>query len=444
MSWNQGQLDGDFKASWSPKAGMSSLREVNLTLSNGACEVPLLGQEFTGIVAHMSKSGPNRLQLDGVRALAAVGRLDALAVIELVDLVPSHVAASVWTDARNRIRLTYEGIPMGDFEGVVYADVDFRKDANEANIAFANAKIALSEAEVRNVQDTAANPEIHMVSGPGGIRFAGTAGGVEDATGKSGASEKPWKVRLTTRTPIAVSRSDLNLTIASPKDADQAPLLTYPDERGRASMQGYLELGEGRLQVVGKGFELEREQGRLTFDPNADPGSPLLNVTARWDAPDGTRVLAEVVGPLKAPRVKFRSVPAKPAADILAMILTGVSPSGAEPSGVQGEEARAAAGVGGGVAAAGINSILQDISPISVSTRVDASQAQNIRPSVAVAVLPTVTAETTLNTGASALGQAQDVAQLTLDWRFLRDWSMRTTVGETGTSVFDVVWQHRY
>ena len=32
----------------------------------------------------------------------------------------------------------------------------------------------------------------------------------------------------------------------------------------------------------------------------------------------------------------------------------------------------------------------------------------------------------------------------TLSWRFLRQWSLETTVGDAGTSILDLVWQHRY
>jgi hypothetical protein len=33
---------------------------------------------------------------------------------------------------------------------------------------------------------------------------------------------------------------------------------------------------------------------------------------------------------------------------------------------------------------------------------------------------------------------------VTLNWRFLRKWSLETTVGDAGTSILDLVWQHRY
>ena len=33
---------------------------------------------------------------------------------------------------------------------------------------------------------------------------------------------------------------------------------------------------------------------------------------------------------------------------------------------------------------------------------------------------------------------------VTIDWRFLRTWSLRVTVGNQGSSVVDAIWQYRY
>jgi hypothetical protein len=41
-------------------------------------------------------------------------------------------------------------------------------------------------------------------------------------------------------------------------------------------------------------------------------------------------------------------------------------------------------------------------------------------------------------------GSNPDTTLLTLNWRFLRQWSLVTTVGDAGTSIVDVIWQRRY
>ena len=41
-------------------------------------------------------------------------------------------------------------------------------------------------------------------------------------------------------------------------------------------------------------------------------------------------------------------------------------------------------------------------------------------------------------------GANPDTTFATLSWRFLRQWSAQTTVGDAGTSILDFVWKHRY
>ena len=41
-------------------------------------------------------------------------------------------------------------------------------------------------------------------------------------------------------------------------------------------------------------------------------------------------------------------------------------------------------------------------------------------------------------------GVNPDRTLFTLDWRFLSKWSLATTVGDAGTTIFDLLWQRRY
>jgi hypothetical protein len=46
--------------------------------------------------------------------------------------------------------------------------------------------------------------------------------------------------------------------------------------------------------------------------------------------------------------------------------------------------------------------------------------------------------------GVPAPGSNPDHNFATIDWRFLRNWSLDTTVGDLGSSMLDLVWQYRY
>jgi hypothetical protein len=41
-------------------------------------------------------------------------------------------------------------------------------------------------------------------------------------------------------------------------------------------------------------------------------------------------------------------------------------------------------------------------------------------------------------------GTNPDTTYATIDWRFHKNWSLETTFGNLGSSIADIVWQHRY
>ncbi len=369
----------------------------------------------------------------------------------------AHVSAGLNTDEKNHIRLTIEGVPIGDVYGEVLAELARVGDTNEVKVDLWNVHVDLTEADQRKVQSLAEDPDIAIVPAPLRKDTKGRAAGSSLPAGATGAEPSDhgptWKVTLHLRDPLRLQRSGMRFTVMTPADPKDRPTLLMPDPstEGGPGMHGKVQLQDGRVDVVGKFFDIEPDHAVVTF--NGNPGNPELAVTARWDAPDGTRVYAEVSGPLKNPHVQLRSDPAKPQSEILALILFGgtdetqtqqaLTEAEQRRSGAGGQGA-AAAGVGSGVAAAGLNKLLEDVAPMSISTRVDTSQSQNVRPTVVVEVARNVLAEATVNTGAIPIGQNPDRYLLTLDWRFLRNWSLRTTVGDAGSSILDLIWQHRY
>ena len=46
--------------------------------------------------------------------------------------------------------------------------------------------------------------------------------------------------------------------------------------------------------------------------------------------------------------------------------------------------------------------------------------------------------------GVPAPGQNPDRTELTLDWRFIRNWSLVAVVGDQGSTALDVMWRMRY
>jgi translocation and assembly module TamB len=458
LSYLEGDISGSVEVSVAPGRGASHVEKVDLTLDNGALQIPTLGQELMGISGKARTVARDSVAVDGLRASALSGSLAAAARISFRDLAVYGVSASVATNERNRVRLTLEGVPLGDLYGQAFAVLERPEGLNDVRVELRGVHVDLSDSDTRKVQELGLNPDIAVVPTPESLRAywvrrahrggsdQGASAWESHAPSSPVRAASPWQVSLRLRDPLQVQRAGMRFGVVTPPDARDLPTLVYPEATtGRLAMRGFVGLDGGRIDVFGKRFDVEPERARVSF--LGEPGNPALAVTAHWDAPDGTRVFADVTGTLKEPHVQLRSDPAKPQNEILAMILFGTSGSGqatasGQPAGAGGGQA--AAGVGGGVAAAGINRILEDVSPVNVSTRVDTSRSSNVRPTLVVEVSRNVFAEATVNTGVAALGQNPDRYMLTLDWRVSRAWSVRTTVGDAGSSILDVLWLHRY
>ena len=207
------------------------------------------------------------------------------------------------------------------------------------------------------------------------------------------------------------------------------------DLTDQAYVSGYVNFESGRAEVFGKRFEIEHGTAKFEGD---EPGNPNVSVTARWDAPDGTRIFADFVGPLRTGVLTLRSEPARSQSDILAIHFrrrrqrhTRSRSLAAAPEQWHRHGRR---GPRRGAVTTSVNRMLSSVTPLDITTRVT-SDAQSPTPEVAIQISPKVTAQASYRTGALNPAQRQDRLQLTLDWRFRRNWSIATTVGDAGTSI---------
>jgi translocation and assembly module TamB len=210
-------------------------------------------------------------------------------------------------------------------------------------------------------------------------------------------------------------------------------------------VRGQIRLSKGSLDVEGKRFEIER--GVITFV--GDPSNPQIVLTAGWTAPEGTRVYADFTGPLKTGNVVLRAEPARTQSEILSLILFGTIDGQAVPvnSSQQSSDpgaSGAALGVAGGIATQGINRALDDMTGLDITTRIDTADSSNPRPEVAVQIAQDIALSIAHVLGTPSAAEGLDRNFLTLDWRFLRNWSLETTFGDRGSVVMDAVWQLRY
>jgi hypothetical protein len=98
--------------------------------------------------------------------------------------------------------------------------------------------------------------------------------------------------------------------------------------------------------------------------------------------------------------------------------------------------------LGGAAVTTNVNKVLSSVTPLDITTRVT-SDAQSPTPEVAIRLSPKLTAEISYRTRTPAPFERQDRTLITLDWRFRRNWSLETILGQQ-TTVLDLIWRYRY
>lgn len=207
------------------------------------------------------------------------------------------------------------------------------------------------------------------------------------------------------------------------------------------SVSGQIRLKGGTLEVQGKRFTIEN--GTVTFVGD-DPANPEVVVTASWNAPDGTRVYADFVGPLKTGKVTLRSEPTLPKNEILALILFGTADGASSTSATTQSSATTAGAAASGMATEGLSRGIDELTGLDVTTRIDTSDAANPRPEVELQIARDISLQIAFVLGTPPPGQNPDKTFATIDWRFVKNWSLETTFGDQGSTMADVIWQYRY
>ncbi|PIE05317.1 MAG: hypothetical protein CSA75_05375, partial [Sorangium cellulosum] len=245
LSYVDGNLTGTARATWSPEEGDSKIHQLFFLLDEGAFQVPLIGQEFLSATGMVQAAGSDRIFLERFRAQSLTGAIEGRATLDLAGLKIEHVDASLRAREQEKMRLTFEGMPIGEFYGDIHAKIDLNKEKNNAQIVFDHVHIDLPTTDLRSVQSLEDNPDIQIVPSRDAI-------GVRKPEASDSDPATPWVVTLETRGPALLERSDINVSIITPKAERDRPVLVFPDPKtGETSLKGYLILYDGRVDVVG-------------------------------------------------------------------------------------------------------------------------------------------------------------------------------------------------
>ncbi|WP_394822020.1 translocation/assembly module TamB domain-containing protein [Pendulispora albinea] len=409
--------------------------EGNIVLSEGSVELPILGEKLQGLHANVIIDRGGRVRIEDIEARTDEGHLRGDASVRLAGVRLTEASANLEIPSNEAFPISLHGEELGE----VYGKVEVRATADRKTT---NVDVNVPELRFK-LPDTSSHDVLELDRAEK-IRV--------------GVQRTPHQLTLLPLTPQEYDPppptppgAETKLVIRTKLGHDveikrgtglrvQMDGETNVSVNAETKMSGQIRLLGGTLEVQGKRFEIEK--GTVTF--TGDPTNPVASVTAGWTAPQGTRVYADFVGPIKTGKVNLRSEPSRSQNEILALILYGTDQSGTAPKRRAASATTQAVGMGGGFATQGLNKALEGLTGSDVVTvRLDTSSSANPRPEVEFQISRSISLQLATVFGRLPFDQP-DRNLATIDWRFRRNWSVETTVGDKGSSMIDLIWQKRY
>jgi len=439
-----GRLTGGVRVQIDPAAG-TMRPQGTIALTNGTFELSTVGGQFHEASARLVLTPDGVVQLQDATARGLSGRLQLAATARFDGLAFGGARAVVQIPPKEAMPLVFDGVHVGILDGHFDISADRTADRRglDVRVDVQRMHVQLPTAAGHDVQSLGEMEAVDVGVHRGPNEFVPGALDASTATSSQAgnAARTPLKVTLRLGGDVEVQRgTDLDMRL------EGEPALLLGSGEPRAT--GQVRLARGTLDVEGKRFDIQGDS-TVTFVGD-DPTNPQVVLTAGWTAPDGTAVFADFIGPLKTAKVTLRSQPSRTKSEILALILFGTTDEQG-PSGAASPQATGAVGMAGGAATApinralgGVNHMLDNFGLVSgISTKIDTSTTTP-RPEVEVQIARDISLQIAWVLGVPPPGTNPDTTLITLNWRFLRQWSLVTTVGDMGTSIVDVIWQKRY
>ena len=429
-----GRIDTDSKLHVEP-GGKSGTLDGAIVIRDGVFELPQVGERFHALQGRVIMKPWGTLRFEDFSAEGTTGRVAFAGEAMLKGLSLESASARVRIAQAESLPLVFEGVSLGKAYGSVDASVKMADGGKvlDVKVDVPSFHLELPESSGHSVQ--ALDPEKT-------VRI-GVPVKHELVLIPLVAPEKPRAASdLVIRTSVTLG-SDVQIKRGTTIDihVQGKPQIEIGQQ---TQVSGQIQLGRGKLEIQGKRFVLDH--GVVTF-VGPDPADPQVIATAFWDAPGSIRVYADFSGHVSSGKLALRSEPSLTQDEILALILFG-SPDGSFGTTPKSGEAAStgvkAAGFAGGVVTQGLNKAISDLTSADITTRVDTSEANNPRPELAVQISKKVSARLGYKLGVPAPGDNPDRTELTLSFRFVRNWSLDAVVGDQGSTALDVTWRLRY
>lgn len=417
--------------------------------------VNALGEEVTDLsgVARFEKSGVFRI--DEIHGKVGLGTLRASASGRMRGLQFEEASATIVVPPPRGVPLSSEAATFAEATGEV--KLAFRKEDEAGpllvDVTVPRAEVAIPDRSTQALQSLELDRSIHtgirsdegellrvtrrgkLVPKAAIVTSDKLRGGRLGDTGRSRTARRPgnapsMRVTVTVGPNVVIEGRGMRIILAG---------RTVVDVAAEIEVTGQVTLRGGTIDVQGRKFAVDR--GVISFEEGGEPDNPTIVASAYWDAPDGTRVWAEFVGPLETGTLSLRSEPAHSKNEILSLLLFG------RPEGnlaAKGSGSAVGTGVAGGLVATGLNRALDEVSggEIEIEANVASTRFNQSRPEIGVR---------RKNLGVSVgyvVGPPSyvqpDRTLVTVDWQFIPRWSLVATRGDRSTSIVDVLYRFRY
>ncbi len=414
--------------------------EGTITLREGVVVADAVGERWDHIAADM-KLQNGRLELP---KLELRGRRKGRATISgwatLDGVMPKTFHVDV--DAK-RFSFAQEGVRVGDISGKIAVDgktvrrPDRRKEM-QIDVKLDPLTIDLAAEAGKQVQPLDNDPTI-IVAQPIGppMKRPGPPG-----TGT------PIRLALHIPNVVWVRRDDLRIAVTGNPTIAIDGIATFAGEvRIEANPSSVLRQ-RSWIEVAGKRFFVQ--QSRIAFAGNED-FDPELDIEVRWQAPDRSIVQVKVTDHLKTPKITFHALDESGAplgltqGEVMSLLVLGRREAGSATQQREAERGAASqtAALVSGMTGAIVGRQLQKLLPTSMSLSLAPGrysggyQAKNIYFEIAYNAAGA-------RMGPQAIGQTVPRTTFGVEWRFARMWSLMTTIGDTGSTLVDLLWQYRY
>ncbi len=361
--------------------------------------------------------------------------IDSLTAAAEADKPNIAARGNVWLTgfkvAKGNATATVQGVPLL-VEGVTLATLDGKNIGIELERRPTELFVGLTIPELNAVLPQAGARTLISLGNNASVEIAQP---IAEPQGTGDGASLPWRMRFDMGSKVKVTRQDIFLPISG------SPQITLGDG---LHVEGNIELTPGgRLNLPGLPRPFTIETGNLFFDAGGDPGDPRVQVTAVCQLSQLT-VRARVSGTFRKADINFEtddpSLNAQGQAAIEAALLSAPS----------SDNSPAAAGIGAGAGYLGkqllANTPLSNLE-LKAGSETTADQRSYSTYSAAYPISDELWFE-----GSYKTLQQQDISSAnsntnafsgTFDWRFRRNWSLRTEVGNIGAGV-DLLWQYRY